>query len=101
MIPHNPTEDLPSTETECCDIGGCGEPWADTVDAANGPRLLRLCESHHDEWTAAARSMSAEIEEQAGRAGVHAAPLARSMAPFFALAREYDARRRNGRKGAA
>jgi hypothetical protein len=45
--------------------------------------------------------MSAEIEEQAGRAGVHAAPLARSMAPFFALAREYDARRRNGRKGAA
>lgn len=78
-----PYEDMPSTENEACDIGGCSEPWADEVDRSNGPRRLRLCERHHDEWTRAARELEAEREEVAGRA-----------AGLFGLARALDGRTR-------
>jgi len=93
MIPRNPYENMPSTAQESCDLGDCVEPWADTVDARNGLRPLRLCERHHDEWLKAEAELDAEIEEMAGR---HEAPL--PLAPLFALARAIDGRRRNGRK---
>jgi hypothetical protein len=47
MIPREPI-DGPSVESECCDVGGCREPWAAEVNEQNGPRKLRLCEEHHD-----------------------------------------------------
>lgn len=89
----NPTDDLPSTETEACDLGGCREPWAAEVERRNGPRRLRLCEVHHDAWTHGERELYAEIEEVAGRAP--------AMSSLFGLARTIDGRRGNGRKRSA
>lgn len=96
MIARNPLEHevYPDAETDACDM--CSEPIALEVDQRYGPRKLLLCESHADRWLKAERELDAEIEEMAGRA-----QQALSMAPLFALARIQDARRRNGRKGAA
>ena len=46
----NPHDDCPSADAEFCDVGGCREPWAWETDDTNGPRALRLCEHHSDEW---------------------------------------------------
>ena len=89
----NPTDDLPSSEGESCDLGDCSEPWAAEVDRQNGPRKLRLCEAHHDRWTTAERELYAEIESVAGR------DHAPSLAPLFGLARAFAGpvfRRRTG-----
>ncbi len=58
----NPYEDGPSTETECCDLGDCYEPWAWETGRRNGPRKLRLCEAHADRWLKAERELLAEFE---------------------------------------
>jgi hypothetical protein len=63
----NPTDDLPSIDTEQCDIGGCEEPWAGEVPRRNGPRFLRLCEDHFDRWSRGEAALYAELEERAGR----------------------------------
>lgn len=64
MSIENPTDDLPSCETESCDVGGCREPYAWSAEGfANGPRELRLCERHADYWLAAERDLPAVCEE--------------------------------------
>lgn len=45
MIPANPYDDMPSCEEHACDLGGCREPWAWTVDA-DTDREWRACEAH-------------------------------------------------------
>lgn len=50
MMPANPYDDAPSVETEACDLGDCGEPWAWETETSNGPRQLRLCEGHATIW---------------------------------------------------
>jgi hypothetical protein len=64
-MPTNPTDDLPSTESERCDC--CSEPWAWEAEESYGPRQLRLCEAHADEWLTSERELAAEREEVAGR----------------------------------
>jgi hypothetical protein len=60
-------EDGPSVETECCDLSGCYSPWAWEAERRNGPRRLRLCESHADLWLKSEREFLAELESVAGR----------------------------------
>lgn len=84
----NPTDDLPSCDHESCDIGGCREPWAwEPETGSNGPRKLRLCEAHADEWLQSERDLLAEREEIAGREKV-----VTGYAPLFGLARAFDTR---------
>jgi hypothetical protein len=45
-----PTDDLPSVDTETCDLPRCREPWAIETRADNGPRMLRICEQHAARW---------------------------------------------------
>lgn len=92
----NPYEDMPSAETEACDIGGCCEPWAWEADRRNGPRKLRLCEEHATRWQMAERDYLAEREEMRGRT-----PRAVEWSALFGLARAMDGHVANGRKGAA
>ena len=93
MSARNPYEDGPSVEPESCDLGGCNEPWAAEVERRNGPRKLRLCEAHHDCWTAAERGLEAEREELRGRI---VGPL--PISSLFSLARALDGHVTNGRK---
>jgi hypothetical protein len=88
----NPTDDMPSCEAESCDVGGCREPWAWEPESSHGPRKVRLCEHHADEWLTAERDLLAEREEMAGREKV-----VTGYAPLFGLARAFDTR---GRKSA-
>lgn len=88
----NPVEDLPSCESECCDVGGCASPWAWSPEGVtNGPRSLRLCEEHSDEWLRSERDLLAEREEMAGREGVLLRPRPLSYAPLFGLVRDLEA----------
>ena len=82
MMPVNPYEDSPTVEPEACDLGDCKEPWAVEVDRDNGPRSLRLCECHADEWLKAERELLAEREEVSGRV-----PEAQQWSALFGLAR--------------
>lgn len=90
MIPRNPCEDMPSCESETCDLGDCGEPWAEEVEVPNGPRMMRLCEDHATRWLQAERELDAELEEVAGRtmASRRARP-----GTAAAIARAYGAKR--------
>lgn len=90
-----PHEDMPSTESEACDIGGCHEPWAAEVDAANGSRKLRLCCECHDRWTTSERKLEAEREEMRGR---ELAP--EETRPLFGLASALEYWERTGRRSA-
>ncbi len=96
MRPLNPCDDMPSVDTEECDMGDCHEPWAWEADRRNGPRMLRLCEDHATRWLEGERVLAAEREEVAGRD----TGLRMSMAPLFALARALDGRAAKGRRSA-
>ena len=76
MSVENPYEDMPSCPEEACDIGGCREPWAEEMSAGNGPRALRLCESHATRWLKAEAELDAELaavtEAEAKRAAAGA-----------------------------
>lgn len=48
MVSAPPTDDLPSVDSEQCDC--CSEPWAWEADRPYGPRNLRLCERHADDY---------------------------------------------------
>lgn len=96
MIPENPYEDGPSVEQESCDLGGCSAPWAWETDRRNGPRKLRLCERHADEWLKGERDLAAEREELRGRHGYSLC-----YAALFGLASIMDERTRAGGRGAA
>lgn len=63
----NPTDDLPNVEEHACDIGGCEDNWAWETTRRNGPRMLRLCESHATRWLKGEAELYAELEERAGR----------------------------------
>jgi hypothetical protein len=89
---NNPYEDMPSCEEHACDLPGCSEPWAWEPDGqTNGPRRLRLCEAHADEWLKAERAHNAEREEVAGR------EMVLRMSDLFSLARASDGRVKNRR----
>jgi hypothetical protein len=87
MIPMNPTNDLPSCESEKCDIGPCAHDWAWEAEIHNGARRLRLCELHADEWLRGERELAAEREELSGRELVIRESLAN--ASLFGLARTF------------
>lgn len=87
MIARNPYVDLPSTDSERCDIGGCAESWAWEAERRNGPRKLRLCEGHADRWLRGERQLAAEREEMAGRVLEPES----GYAALFGLARALDA----------
>lgn len=62
MSPRNPDEDLPSVESEACDVGTCFAPWAWSPDGEqNGPRELRLCERHASEWLRGSLVLDARV----------------------------------------
>ena len=83
----NPTDDMPSVESEQCCVGGCREPWAWNPDGS--PRT-RLCEAHSDEWLRAERDLTAEREEVAGRERLLAEATAPEWSALFGLARTLE-----------